>query len=162
MSDLSPSGTGKSGSSKKPVSAARNAVGLVALVAVLIVGWFEYSAKAGYNSAVTKLNSRIEDENQGLMSATEAETLLGKPADDAGSSFEENHQAFTKKTYTWRGLLKSYTVTAFYTQGSVGGLQVHFSRPLIRSMSQRKSHRGTPSCQQPRPRRLRAAKRDAE
>ncbi len=128
MSDPSSSGTENTGPAKKPVSAVRNVIGLVALIAVLTVGGFEYSAKMGYSSAVNALNARMDNENADLMSPAEAERLIGKPSDDAGSKVEENRQTFTKQTYTWRGPLKSYTLTAYYTQGMGAGMH-HFETP---------------------------------
>jgi len=50
------------------------------------------------------------------MSVQEAETLLGKSPDGPGSDFQEAERTYTKKTYTWPGLFKSYTLTAFYTK----------------------------------------------
>ena len=67
MSDLSSSDTGKPGSPKKRVSPARNLIGLVVLLAVLAVGWLEYSAKSKYNAAVKALEARSQDEEQGLL-----------------------------------------------------------------------------------------------
>src|SRR5439155_25143379 len=125
MSDPSSSGTGKPGSSKKRTSPARNLIGLVVLVAVLAVAWLEFSAKRAYNAAVTALDARTQDENKGLLAVPEAENLLGKPADGPGSDFQDGNRVFTKKTYTWRGLLKPYTLTAFYTKGVEPGLH-HF------------------------------------
>ena len=128
MSDPSSSGTENTGPAKKPVSAVRNVIGLVALIAVLTVGGFEYSAKMGYSSAVNALDARMDNENADMMSPAEAERLIGKPSDDAGSKVEENRQTFTKQTYTWRGPLKSYTLTAYYTQGMGAGMH-HFETP---------------------------------
>jgi len=125
MSDLSSSGTEKTGSPKKRVSPVRNVIGVVVLIAVLVAGWMQYSAKSGYNATVTALNERIKDEEKGLMSVQETEILLGKAPDGPGEDIKENNQSFTKKTYTWPGLLKSYTLTAFYTKGSQPGLH-HF------------------------------------
>jgi len=116
MSNLSSSGAVNKGSPKKPVSPARNAIGLVALIAVVVWCWFEYSAKSGYNAAVTALGARTEDETKGLMPVKEAEGLLGKSPDGPGVDFNDSFTTFLKKTYTWRGVLKTYTLTAFYTK----------------------------------------------
>ena len=91
MSEPSPSAPGKAGPSKKPVSPARNAIGLVVLIAVVVVGYFEVSAKTGYNAAVNALDKRLEDEDHGLPTMPEAEKLIGKQADDAGSDYQEGH-----------------------------------------------------------------------
>jgi hypothetical protein len=109
------SSAGKPGSSKKPISPARNAIGLVVLLALVAAVWFQYSAWSAYNSAVNALASRTEDPEKGLLTAPEAETLLGKSADGPGSDFPDEGRTYTKKSYTWRGL-KPYTLTAFYTK----------------------------------------------
>jgi hypothetical protein len=116
MSDLSSSGTEKPSSSKRKVSPLRNAIGLVVLVTVIVVGGLQYSVKRGYNTAATALNERMQEEEKDLLGEQEAENLLGKSADGPGSDFRDGFREFTKKTYTWRGLLKSYTLTAFYTK----------------------------------------------
>jgi hypothetical protein len=116
MSDMSSSGTEKPSSPKKQVSSARNAIGVIVLVIVAGAGWFEYSAKSGYNAAVTALDKETQDEVKGFLGGQEAERLIGKAPDDAGSDFQDGSRTFTKKTYTWRGLLKPYTLTAFYTK----------------------------------------------
>jgi hypothetical protein len=116
MSDLSSSGTEKPGSSKQKVSPLRNAIGLIVLVTVIVVGWLQYSAKSAYNTAATALNERMKEEEKDLMSEQEVDSLLGKSPDGPGSDFRDDFREFTMKTYTWRGVLKSYTVTAFYTK----------------------------------------------
>jgi hypothetical protein len=101
---------------KPRTSPVRNIIGLVVLVAVLVIGWLEYSAKSGYNKAVTALDARFQNENQGLMSNQEAESLLGKSPDSSGEDVHVEDQTFRKKTYTWRGLFKSYKLAAFYSK----------------------------------------------
>ena len=56
MSEENSAGTEKTGTPKKSVSPVRNVVGIVVLVVVLVVGWFEYSAKSGFNGAVTAVD----------------------------------------------------------------------------------------------------------
>jgi hypothetical protein len=125
MSDPSSAGTDKTGPSKKQVSPARNAVGVVVLIAVLAVGWIQYSARSAYTAAVTALNDRITLETKGLMTASEAETLIAKPADGPSVEVKEVNATYTKQTYTWRGLLKSYTLWTYFTKGAEPGLH-HF------------------------------------
>ena len=125
MSDQSSSGTETPGSPKKKVPLLRNAIGLVVLVTVIVVGVFEYLAKSGYNSAANALNERMQDEEKDLLAEQEAENLLGKSPDGPGSDFRDGYRDFTMKTYTWRGLLKSYTLTAFYTKSVIPVLH-HF------------------------------------
>jgi hypothetical protein len=104
------------GAPKKGVSPARNIIGLVVLLALVAVVWFEYSAHFGYTGAVKALEARTQDEEKGLMDVQEAETLLGKSPDGPGTDFNDDGRIFTKKTYTWRALLRPKTVTAFYTK----------------------------------------------
>jgi hypothetical protein len=118
MSEPSSSDTAKAGPPKKGVSPARHAIGLVVLVAVLIVGWLEFSAKNGYNAAVTALNARSQDEEKELMTVQEAESLLGKSPDGPETVVQDSGRTFTKKTYTWHGLIKSYPLSAFYTKST--------------------------------------------
>jgi hypothetical protein len=105
-----------SSAGKKRSSPVRNVIGLIVLIAVLVFGWLEYSAKSGYNRAVTALDSRTQDESKALLTVQEAETILGKAPDTAASDPADDDPNYTKKTYTWRGLLKSYRLTAFYTK----------------------------------------------
>jgi len=125
MSDVTSSKTEKAGPPKKGVSAARSVIGIVILIAVAAFAWLEYSAKSGYNAAVNALNARTQDENQGLLTLQEAQSLLGKAPDGPGSDVHDINRDFTKMTYSWRGLLKPYTLTAYYTKGASSYLH-HF------------------------------------
>jgi hypothetical protein len=119
MSEPSPAQSESPSTPKKGVSPARNIIGLIVLIAVATVGWFEYSAKSGYNAAVNALDARSQDENKGLATVQEADGLLNKLPDGPGTDVTEGSVTFTKKTYTWRtwrGLLKSYVLTAFFTK----------------------------------------------
>jgi hypothetical protein len=115
----SPPETAKATPPKKGVSAARNAVGLVVLIAVAILGYIEYTAKSAFNAAVTGLSARTEDENKGLLTPQEAETIMGgKAPDGPGMDIHDTLRDFTRTTYSWRGIFKPYTITAFYTKGA--------------------------------------------
>jgi hypothetical protein len=116
--EQSPAATGEAGPQKKKgVSPARNAIGLVALVVVVAVGAIQYTALARFNSAVKALNDRMAVEDKELMTEPEAEALIGKAPDDAGSDVQIGTASYTKKTYTWKALLKPYTLSAYYTKG---------------------------------------------
>ena len=117
MSDPSSTGTENTSSSKKKISPARNIVGIVILAAVVVAGFFQYSAVFGYNRAVKALDARSQDEDKGLMQVPDVESLVGKSPDGPGSDFDDGSRTFTKTKYTWRGPLKSYTLTAYYTKG---------------------------------------------
>jgi hypothetical protein len=116
MSEPSSVGPEKSAPPKKQISPARNIIGLIVLAAVLVVCWFEYSAVLGFNAAVKALEARTLQEDQGLATVAEAETLLGKEADGPAEDFKEGAWNFNKKTYTWKGLLKQHTLTAYFTK----------------------------------------------
>ena len=125
MSSPSSSGTEKTGPPKKGVSPVRNLVGLVVLLAVAAVAWLEFSAKNGYNAAVSALDARSQDETKGLAPLGETEVLIGKSPDGPESDSHDGGQTFAKKTYTWKGLIKSYTLTAYYTKDRAPALH-HF------------------------------------
>jgi hypothetical protein len=118
MSGSSQSGSGPAGASKEGVSPVRNIIGLIVLLIVLIVGGLQVWAKTSYNSAVSALDERTKDESKDLLKVNEAENLIGHPPDDAGREVDETYRKYLKKTYTWHGLLQSYTLTAFYTRGT--------------------------------------------
>jgi hypothetical protein len=103
---------------KQGVSPARNAIGLIALLAVVTVGVLQYTAMGKFNATVNSLNARMDDENRDLMPQEEAEALIGRAPDDAGSDFHEGTATYTRKTYTWWAPLKSYTLAAYYTRGT--------------------------------------------
>ena len=125
MSDPSPSPAETTGSPKKKVSPTRNLIGLIVLVVVLAVAGFQYAALIRYTVAVKALDARAVDDDKGLMTNQEADSLLGKAPDGPGSDFTEEGRNFTKKTYTWQGPLKSFTLTAVYTNGAAAFLH-HF------------------------------------
>ena len=62
MSDPGSTGNEKTGSSKKKISPVRNVVGIVVLVAVIVAGFFQYSAVFAYNRAMKALDARSQDE----------------------------------------------------------------------------------------------------
>jgi hypothetical protein len=117
MSDPGSTSTENTGSPKKKISPARNIIGAVVLAGVVVAGFFQYSAVFAYNRAVKALDVRTQDEEKGLMEVPEVESLVGKSPDAPGSDFVDGSRTFTKTKYTWRGPLKSYTLTAYYTKG---------------------------------------------
>ena len=115
MSELNSVGPEKTVPAKKPVSPARNVIGLVVLVGVLVYGGFEVSAKRTFNNAVNALEARSQDEDKGLMTVQEAENILGKQPNGPAVDFQDGLWHYTTKTYTWPGVLTHYTLTAYYT-----------------------------------------------
>lgn len=116
MSEMSSVGPEKTIPAKEPVSPVRNIVGVIVLLGVLVYGWFEVSAKWTFNAKVKALETRTADEDKGLMTVQEAEGLLGKAADGPAVDFQDGAWNFVQKSYTWRGLLKNHTLTAYYTK----------------------------------------------
>ena len=106
----------KSVPAKKPISPVRNIVGLIVLAAVVVVGVIEYSAYFGHRWAAAALKARVENDEKDLMTMQEAETLLGNSGDAPAADDKGNPYGLSKKTYTWRGVLKQYTLTAYYTK----------------------------------------------
>ena len=113
MSDSDFSPTDKKSAPKKSVSPGRNIFGIILLLAVVLVGVFQYSQLFAFNSMVSKLEARANDESKNLMTVPEAEDLLGKSPDGPGVDYVQGPFNFTKKTYTWSGVIKSYTLTAY-------------------------------------------------
>jgi hypothetical protein len=116
MSEMSSSDIENTLPAKKKVSPARNAIGLVVLIVVVIIGCFQYAAFFGFKAAVKALDTRMGAEDKDLVSEQEAESMFGRSPDGPGSDFQDRTGDFTKKTYTWWGPLKSFTVTAFYAK----------------------------------------------
>ncbi len=116
MSEPGSVGPEKTVPAKKPISPARRIVSLILLAGVIGFGCVEVIPKWGYNAAIAKLEARTAEENKDLMTMQEAEALMGKAADGDAVDFRQNNYDFSKKTYTWNGLIWHYTVTAFYTK----------------------------------------------
>jgi hypothetical protein len=127
MSDPGSTGTESASAPKKKVSPARNAIGLIVLIIMLVFCGFQYAAVLGYNAAVKALDKRTQQEDKDLLGVSEAETLLGKAPDGPGHDVEDSNRKFTMKKYTWHGVIASYTITAYYTQGA--GAYLHHFEP---------------------------------
>jgi hypothetical protein len=104
------------GPPKKAISPARNIIGVLVLIAVVAVGVLQYSQLMGFNAAAGRLQTRFEDETKDLMTEPEVDQLLGKAPDGPGSDYDDGNAHYTRTTYTWSGLLKSYTLAAYYTK----------------------------------------------
>ena len=115
MSEPGSVGPEKTVPAKKPISPARRIVSLILLAGVIGFGCVEVIPKWGYNAAIAKLEARTAEENKDLMTMQEAEKLMSKTADGPAVDFTQDNYRFSKKTYTWNGLLWHYTITAFYT-----------------------------------------------
>ena len=116
MSNPDSSPTPKTPPSKKKTSPARNAIGLVVLVIAVAAAWSQFSAVGGYNAAVKALETRTQADEQNLMTVEEAEKLIGRAPDGPDTTSKEGGRTIIAKTYSWRGLLKSYKLTGFYVK----------------------------------------------
>jgi hypothetical protein len=106
---------------KTKVSPIRNVLGLILLVVLVTVAVLEFSANRGYTAAMNKLTASMpseEDPKAELLPMTTAEKLIGKVAD--GPAVKE--EGYMKKTYTWRGAVRSYKLAAFYSLGEPAAL----------------------------------------
>jgi hypothetical protein len=84
---------------KRKVSMLRNVISSLLLVAFATVAIVEFRAYFSHKGAVNSLTARMpsdEDVSQELLPLTEAEKIIGKPADGAGVRQEGQ----LKKTYT--------------------------------------------------------------
>jgi hypothetical protein len=109
------------GGGKKKISPLRNVIGVVLLVTFATVAVLEFQANRGYNAAMNALVAKMpsdEDADAGLLPMVEAEKLIGKPAD--GPAVKEAN--LLKKTYTWRGAVRTHKLVAFYSVGDPSGL----------------------------------------
>ncbi len=118
-------GAGPAKPAKKGVSPTRQVIGVLALFGVLLFGGKQLAAIIGHNRAVWALDKRMQEEDKELMLEREVEDLIGRTPDNPGEEITQNQRTFTKKTYTWIGPLKVFTLTAYYTKEKNPGLH-HF------------------------------------
>lgn len=104
---------------KPKVSPARNAVSLVLLVVLLIVGGLELTALFQFKGAVDRLDQALEENEEDLLPKPKVEELLGKTSD---IPFVEDTPGMRWTTYTWNGAIRSHVLTAFYSFGEDPGL----------------------------------------
>lgn len=115
----SPEATDKPKKAKAKVSPARNAISMVLLIVLLIVGGLELNALFQFNSAVNRLDKALEANEEDLLPRDQVEEILGKQADGPLQPDDPGSQA---TTYTWRGALRSHVLTGFYSYGDDPGM----------------------------------------
>ena len=100
----------------KKVSPARNAVAVVLLVAFSTVAYLEWNANRQSGAAIARLNQALaKDEDGGdLLSKEQVEGMIGRGPDGPGV----DQDGATKVTYTWKGAIRKYPLTTFYTKQS--------------------------------------------
>jgi hypothetical protein len=104
---------------KAKVSPARNAVSLVLLIVLLIVGGLELTALFQFNGAVSKLDQALEANQDDLLPLTDVEALLGKQPDGPLQPADRGTQ---QTSYTWQGAIRAHKLTAFYSYGEKPGM----------------------------------------
>ncbi len=100
----------------KRVSPARNAVGVVLLVAFSAVAYLEWNANRQSGAAIAKLNQALarDEEGSDLLSKEQVEGMIGRGPDGPGA----DEAGELKVTYTWKGAIRKYPLTTFYTKQS--------------------------------------------
>jgi hypothetical protein len=126
------------GPARKPVSPVRNAIGLVVLIAVVVIGSVEITSKYRFNAAVNALNERSSDETKELMTQSETNVLLGRQPNGPGVDVGEMGSVFTRKIYTWPSLSGHRFLTAYFTKQSEPRLH-HYETPGATSEAAGKS-----------------------
>ncbi|RUL83659.1 hypothetical protein [Tautonia sociabilis] len=107
------------GKPKAKVSPTRNAISLVLLIVLVVIGGLELLALFQFNGAVDKLDQALEANEQDLLPRTTVEEILGKEPDGPLQDAEIGTQS---TTYTWRGALRHHKLTAYYSRGESPGL----------------------------------------
>jgi hypothetical protein len=93
----------------------RTAIGLVALVPVVVVGILEFTARYGAEHAAKKLEAAQENVGKDRFAAPltkdQVRILVGRPhtATDATPGMLE------KQTYVWNSVFRSYTLSAYFS-----------------------------------------------
>ncbi len=103
------------------VSPARNALGVVLLLVAGTICVLEFSANFGFNRAVKAIEAKIPKDDASdptsqlgeLPSREEVERIIGRSPD--GALVKEGSES--KATYTWKGLLRKFVLTAYYSNG---------------------------------------------
>jgi hypothetical protein len=99
---------------KKKVSPARNAIGLVLMVAFSAVAYLEWDANRRSSAGIARLNQALANEEGDLLSMEQVGGLLGRGPDGPGVAEGQE----MKVTYAWRGVFRKYPLVAVYTNKS--------------------------------------------
>ena len=87
------------GAAKPKVSPWCNAISLVLLVVLLVVGGLELTALFQFKNAVNRLNVALDANENDLLPQAEVEEILGKPAD---GPIVDGPPGKRSTTYTWK------------------------------------------------------------
>jgi hypothetical protein len=102
------------GRAKPKFSPARNVVAVVLLVAFAAVAYLEWNANRQSGAAIARLSQALaRDEDGGdLLTKEQVEGMIGRRPDGPGVE----QDGATKVTYTWKGVIRKYPLTTFYTK----------------------------------------------
>jgi hypothetical protein len=107
----------------KKSSIVRNAIGLVALVAVAAVGILEARARIGAMQAVRRLEEAQEDLETNrfapALTKERVQTIVGRPP--AGPDVHEG--PYDIQTFVWKGVFRGYRLTAYFIGEDVRKLE---------------------------------------
>lgn len=114
---------GSQPASKAKVSPLRNVLALLVLIILVVIAVMEINANMSYNAASKKLDAAVKREEGDLLSQDDVEKMIGKKPD--GPLVEEGGRL--KAKYTWRGVFRTYGLTAEYRKGTKPALQSYSS-----------------------------------
>jgi len=101
---------------KKP-SIVRNVIGLVALIAVVVVGILEMRARFEATEAVKRLEAAQDDLKTNrfapALTKEQVQIILGRPP--TGPDVEEG--PFEMQIYVWNGVFRKHTLRAVFSGG---------------------------------------------
>jgi len=102
---------------QQKTSIVRNVIGLVALVAVAVVGILEVRARSGAIQAVKRLEDAQDDLETNrfapALSKEQVQIILGRPP--TGPDVEEG--PFEMQIYVWNGVFRKHTLRAVFSGG---------------------------------------------
>ena len=98
----------------KRVSPLRNAIAVVLLVAFSTLAYLEWNANRQSGAAITKLNRALTGDEGDPLSKEQVEGMIGRRPDGPGV----DQDGALRVTYTWKGAIREYPLTAFYTKQS--------------------------------------------
>lgn len=102
---------------RKKVSMTRKLIGLVVLIAATVVAVIEFRAFYSADRAVKRLESAQDEDrknkSQSTITKERVQALTGRAPVAPGVK----DGMYEKEVYVWRGLIRTYHLTAFYEGG---------------------------------------------
>ena len=105
---------------RRKVSPARNAIGVVLLLAFSAVAFKEWDANRRSTAAIARLNEALAKDDGDLLSMEQVEGLIGRKPDGPAVPNPGGNPVGQelKVEYTWRGVFRKYPLVAIYTNRS--------------------------------------------